>query len=286
MKIYIDGEYLDKDEARVSVYDHGLLYGDGVFEGIRIYGGRVFKLTEHLKRLYDSARAIHLTIPMDLEAMAAAVNETVAVNEKVDGYIRLLVTRGKGNLGLNPFTCERASVIIIVDDIQLYPAACYDEGIAVITASVRRTPAQCLDPRIKSLNYLNNIMAKVEAIHAGCLEALMLNTEGYVAECTGDNVFYIKNQKLMTPDSADGALEGVTRNTVIEAAADIGVPVVCRATTLYDIYTADECFLTGTAAEMIPVVKVDGRAIGDGRPGPLTADLKKAFLDRIKVSLA
>ena len=281
MKIYIDGEYVDKDQARVSVYDHGLLYGDGVFEGIRIYGGRVFKLTEHLKRLYDSARAIHLTIPMDLEAMAAAVNETVAVNEKSDGYIRLLVTRGKGNLGLNPFTCERASVIIIVDDIQLYPQACYDEGIAVITASVRRTPAQCLDPRIKSLNYLNNIMAKVEAIHAGCLEALMLHTEGFVAECTGDNVFYIKNQQLMTPESADGALEGVTRNTVIEAAGDIGVPVVCRATTLYDIYTADECFLTGTAAEMIPVVKVDGRAIGDGRPGPLTADLKKAFLDRI-----
>ena len=281
MKIYIDGEYFDKDQAKVSVYDHGLLYGDGVFEGIRIYGGRVFKLTEHLKRLYDSARAIHLTIPMDLEAMAAAVNETVAVNEKSDGYIRLLVTRGKGNLGLNPFTCERASVIIIVDDIQLYPQACYDEGIAVITASVRRTPAQCLDPRIKSLNYLNNIMAKVEAIHAGCLEALMLNTEGFVAECTGDNVFYVKNQQLMTPESADGALEGVTRNTVIEAAGDIGVPVVCRATTLYDIYTADECFLTGTAAEMIPVVKVDGRAIGDGRPGPLTADLKKAFLGRI-----
>ncbi len=286
MKIYIDGEYFGKDQARVSVYDHGLLYGDGVFEGIRVYGGRVFKLTEHLERLYDSARAIHLTIPMNLEAMTAAVNDTVAVNEKSDGYIRLVVTRGKGNLGLNPFTCERASVIIIVDDIQLYPQACYDEGIAVITASVRRTPAQCLDPRIKSLNYLNNIMAKVEAIHAGCLEALMLNTEGYVAECTGDNVFYIKNQQLMTPESADGALEGVTRNTVIEAAGDIGVPVVCRATTLYDIYTADECFLTGTAAEMIPVVKVDGRPIGDGRPGPLTADLKKAFLDRIKMSLA
>ena len=286
MKIYVDGEYFGKDQARVSVYDHGLLYGDGVFEGIRVYGGRVFKLTEHLERLYDSARAIHLAIPMNLEAMTAAVNDTVAVNEKSDGYIRLVVTRGKGNLGLNPFTCERASVIIIVDDIQLYPQACYDEGIAVITASVRRTPAQCLDPRIKSLNYLNNIMAKVEAIHAGCLEALMLNTEGYVAECTGDNVFYIKNQQLMTPESADGALEGVTRNTVIEAAGDIGVPVVCRATTLYDIYTADECFLTGTAAGMIPVVKVDGRPIGDGRPGPLTADLKKAFLDRIKMSLA
>jgi branched-chain amino acid aminotransferase len=285
MKIYIDGEFYDKDQAKVSVYDHGLLYGDGVFEGLRIYSGKVFKLAEHLKRLYDSARAIHLTLPVTMDEMTAAVLETVTLNEKIDGYIRLVVTRGKGNLGLNPFTCERASVIIIVDDIQLYPAACYEEGIAVITASVRRMPAQCLDPRIKSLNYLNNIMAKVEAIHAGCLEALMLNIEGYVAECTGDNVFYIKNQKLMTPETFHGALEGITRNTVIDAARDIGVTVECRATTLYDIYTADECFLTGTAAEMIPVVKVDGRLIGDGKPGPFTADLKKAFLDRIRSGL-
>lgn len=285
MKIYIDGEFCDKDQAKISVYDHGLLYGDGVFEGLRIYSGKVFKLAEHLNRLYDSARAIHLTVPLAIEEMTAVVLETVALNEKIDGYIRLVVTRGKGNLGLNPFTCERASIIIIVDDIQLYPAACYDEGIAVITASVRRMPAQCLDPRIKSLNYLNNIMAKVEAIHAGCLEALMLNVEGYVAECTGDNVFYIKNQKLMTPETFHGALAGITRDTVIDAARDIGVAVECRATTPYDIYTADECFLTGTAAEMIPVVKVDGRIIGDGKPGPFTADLKKSFLNRIRGGL-
>jgi branched-chain amino acid aminotransferase len=285
MKIFIDGEYFDKDQAKISVYDHGLLYGDGVFEGIRIYGGKVFKLDEHLKRLFDSAKAVHLTIPLTFNDLKAAVIDAVAVNEKTDGYIRLLVTRGVGNLGLNPFTCERASVIIIVDDIQLYPATCYSEGISVITSSVRRMPSQCLDPRIKSLNYLNNIMAKVEAIHAGCLEALMLNTEGFVAECTADNVFYVKNQKLFTPETFHGALEGVTRNTVIEAAGDIGLPVECRATTLYDIYTADECFLTGTGAEMIPVVMVDGRSIGDGKPGRLTSDIKKAFLDRILRSL-
>ncbi len=281
MKIYIDGMYYDKSEAKVSVYDHGLLYGDGVFEGLRIYGGKVFRLKDHLARLYDSAKAIHLTIPMPMEDMAAAVLDAVLANEKTDGYIRLVVTRGVGNLGLNPFSCERASVIIIVDDIQLYPPECYSQGIAVITASVRRVPAQCLDPRIKSLNYLNNIMAKVEAIHAGCLEALMLNTEGYVAECTGDNVFYIKNQRLMTPESTHGALEGITRSTVIEAAGDIGLTVESRATTLYDIYTADECFLTGTAAELIPVVTVDGRTIGEGRPGPVTLDLKAAFARRI-----
>ena len=281
MKIYIDGEYFSKDQAKISVYDHGLLYGDGVFEGLRIYQGKVFKLKEHLLRLYNSAKAIHIHMPMSLEAMAQAVVETVAVNEKQDGYIRLVITRGKGNLGLNPFTCEKASVIIIVDDIQLYPSSCYEQGIAIITASVRRTPSDCLDPRIKSLNYLNNILAKIEAIEAGCLEALMLNRDGYVVECTGDNIFYIRNQKLFTPEASDGALEGITRNTVFEAASDIGIGVEPRATTQYDIYTADECFLTGTAAELIPVVKVDGRLIGDGRPGPITGDLKKAFLSRV-----
>jgi branched-chain amino acid aminotransferase len=278
MKIYIDGAYYDRDKATVSVFDHGLLYGDGVFEGIRIYGGKVFKLDEHLARLYDSAAALYLTIPMTREDMARAVLDTVSANEKRDGYIRLIVTRGRGNLGLNPFTCERASVIIIVDDIQLYPASCYEEGIAVITASVRRTPPDCLDPRIKSLNYLNNIMAKVEAIQAGCLEALMLSREGYVAECTGDNVFFIKGGVLVTPDSAQGALSGITRSTVIDAAGQIGIPVRVACVTQYDLYTADECFLTGTAAELIPVTKIDGRIIGSGKPGPLTADLKRAFL--------
>lgn len=281
MKIYIDGEYYDKDEARISVYDHGLLYGDGVFEGIRIYKGKIFKLDEHLKRLYDSAGAILLTIPMGREDLARAVQTTVELNQKQDGYIRLIITRGKGNLGLNPFTCEKASVIIIVDDIQLYPQACYDEGIAIITASVRRIPPDCLDPKIKSLNYLNNIMAKIEAIQAGCLEALLLNREGYVAECTGDNIFYIKNQVLVTPASSNGALEGITRNTVLDAAGKIGLECCVKSVTAFDLYTADECFLTGTAAELIPVISIDGRTIGTGRPGALTQDLKTAFLARV-----
>jgi branched-chain amino acid aminotransferase len=273
MKIYIDGEYFDKENAMISVYDHGLLYGDGVFEGIRIYQGRVFKLKEHLKRLYDSARAILLDIPMTLDDMEVAVLKTVAMNEKQDGYIRLVVTRGKGNLGLNPFTCEKATVIIIVDDIQLYPQVSYDEGIGIITSSVRRMPPDCLDPKVKSLNYLNNIMAKIEAIKAGCLEALLLNREGYVAECTGDNIFYIKNQVLFTPDTSHGALEGITRNTVLDAAADIGLDVKMKACTVYDLYTADECFLTGTAAELIPVVHIDGRKIGTGKPGDFLCGL-------------
>ena len=281
MKIYINGEYFDKENATISVYDHGLLYGDGVFEGIRIYKGRVFKLKEHLKRLYDSARAILLDIPLSVDDMEVAVLKTVAMNEKQDGYIRLVVTRGKGNLGLNPFTCEKATVIIIVDDIQLYPQVSYDEGIGIITSSVRRMPPDCLDPKVKSLNYLNNIMAKIEAIKAGCMEALLLNREGYVAECTGDNIFYIKNQVLFTPDTSHGALEGITRNTVLDAAADIGLDAKMKACTVYDLYTADECFLTGTAAELIPVVHIDGRKIGTGKPGDLTADLKRAFLVRV-----
>ncbi|MBU1168828.1 MAG: branched-chain-amino-acid transaminase [Proteobacteria bacterium] len=278
MKIYIDGAFYDKDEAKISVYDHGLLYGDGVFEGIRIYKGVVFKLREHLTRLYDSAKAILLTIPMDPEDLARDVLKTVQMNKKHEGYIRLIITRGKGNLGLNPFTCEKATVIIIVDDIQLYPQACYQEGIAIITASVRRMPPDCLDPKIKSLNYLNNIMAKIEAIQAGCLEALLLNREGYVTECTGDNIFYLKNKVLITPESSQGALEGITRNTVLDAAREIGIETGVKAVTVYDLYTADECFLTGTAAELIPVVRIDGRIIGSGTPGPLSLDLKKAFL--------
>jgi branched-chain amino acid aminotransferase len=241
----------------------------------------VFKLGEHLKRLYDSAKAILLDIPMPLPDLAGAVLKTVEMSGKSEGYIRLLVTRGVGNLGLNPFTCEKPTVIIIVDDIQLYPPNCYEEGIAIITSSIRRMPPDSLDPKVKSLNYLNNIMAKIEAITAGCLEALLLNREGYVAECTGDNIFYIKNQILFTPETSHGALEGVTRNTVLEGASDIGVRAVTKPCTVYDLYTADECFLTGTAAELIPVVTIDGRQIGTGKPGDLTADLKKAFLARV-----
>lgn len=279
MNVYIDGEYYDKDKACISVYDHGLLYGDGVFEGLRIYNGRVFKLDEHVDRLYDSANAILLEIPMAKQDMVQAVLDSVARNQKDNGYIRLLITRGKGNLGLNPFTCEKASVIIIVDDIQLYPEKCYQDGIAIMTASVRRMPPDSLDPKIKSLNYLNNIMAKIEAIQSGCLEALMLNRDGYVAECTGDNIFFIRDDVLFTPDSSHGALPGITQSAVLDAAGTIGVKICVKPITLYDLYTADECFLTGTAAELIPVVRIDGRSIGTGAPGPLTGDLKKAFMD-------
>lgn len=281
MKIYIDGNYYNKDDAKISVYDHGLLYGDGIFEGIRIYNGKVFKLEEHIKRLYMSAAAILLDIGITSEEMEKAVEKTVEINEKQNGYIRLVVTRGIGNLGLNPFTCKKASIIIIVDDIQLYPEEHYLNGISILTSSIRRIPADSLDPKIKTLNYLNNILAKVEAIQAGCLEALMLNHAGYVAECTGDNIFYIKDGSLFTPASSDGALKGITRDTVIEAAANIGVKIQEVLTTSYDLYTADECFLTGTAAELIPVVKIDGRKIGTGKPGKITIDLKKAFLDII-----
>ncbi len=281
MKIYIDGDYYAKEDAKISVYDHGLLYGDGVFEGIRIYNGRIFRLKEHIKRLYLSAGAILLDIGMTPDEMAEAIQQTVKANEKTDGYIRLVVTRGVGNLGLNPFTCEKASIIIIVDDIQLYPKEHYENGISIITSSVRRIPPDSLDPRIKSLNYLNNILAKTEAIQAGCLEALMLNQQGYVAECTGDNIFYIKDGTLFTPASFQGALQGITRDVVIEAAESTGIFFQEATTTTYDIYTADECFLTGTAAEMIPVVKVDGRTIGYGKPGRMTLNLKKEFQENI-----
>jgi len=281
MKIYIDGDFYAKEDAKISVYDHGLLYGDGVFEGIRIYNGSIFRLKEHIKRLYLSAGAILLDIGMTPDEMATAVQQTVLANEKQDGYIRLVVTRGVGNLGLNPFTCKKASVIIIVDDIQLYPEEHYENGISIITSSVRRIPPDSLDPRIKSLNYLNNILAKTEAIQAGCLEALMLNQQGYVAECTGDNIFYIKDGTLYTPASSQGALQGITRAVVIEAAEKTGIVFQEAATTTYDIYTADECFLTGTAAEMIPVVTVDGRTIGSGTPGNLTQTLKQAFFKSI-----
>ena len=281
MKIYIDGDFYAKEDAKISVYDHGLLYGDGVFEGIRIYNGNIFRLKEHIERLYLSAGAILLDIGITQNEMAAAVQQTVQANEKKDGYIRLVVTRGVGNLGLNPFTCEKASIIIIVDDIQLYPEEHYENGISIITSSVRRIPPDSLDPRIKSLNYLNNILAKTEAIQAGCLEALMLNHQGYVAECTGDNIFYIKNGTLFTPASSQGALQGITRDVVIDAAETTGISFQETATTTYDIYTSDECFLTGTAAEMIPVVTVDGRTIGNGKPGKVTLDLKKAFIERV-----
>jgi branched-chain amino acid aminotransferase len=277
MKVYIDGNYYEKQEACISVFDHGLLYGDGVFEGIRVYNGRVFKLKEHIVRLYQSAKAILLEIPMTMARMQEQVEEVVRVNKKRDGYIRLVVTRGKGDLGLDPAQCPKASVIIIVDDITLYPPEYYNKGIAIITSSSRRLPVDGLDPRIKSLNYLNNIMAKMEAKQAGCLEAVMLNKEGYVAECTGDNIFIIKEGQLYTPTTYQGALDGITRAAVLELAAGLDIPCHVHALSSYDLYNADECFLTGSGAEVMPVTVIDGRKIGDGKPGVITKKLLEAF---------
>jgi len=281
MKIYIDGKYFEKDEAKISVYDHGLLYGDGIFEGIRIYRGEVFKITEHLERLYMSARAILLEIPIPIDEMEKAVLKTVELNKKEDGYIRLVVTRGKGDLGVSPAKCPRASIIIIVDDIQLYPEEYYKKGISIITASSRRISPDSFDPRIKSLNYLNNIMAKIEASNAGCLEAVMLNRDGHVAECTGDNIFIVRRGELLTPSATDGALDGITKGTVIELAERNSIPVHEKSMAPYDLHTADECFLTGTGAEIIPVVKIDGRQTGSGKPGEVTERLREAFKKEI-----
>lgn len=275
--IYINGEYFSREDAKISVYDHGLLYGDGVFEGMRIYSGKVFALEDHMTRLYESARAIMLDIPIAIDALTTAVNETVAKNGLTEGYIRLVVTRGGNQLGLNPFSCEDPQVIIIADTISLYPEKFYTEGLELITASTIRNHPAALSPRVKSLNYLNNIMAKIEAIRAGCIEAVMLNTKGEVAECTGDNIFIVRGDRLITPPIDAGILEGITRNTVIDLARENGIEVAEEAMTRHDIFVADECFLTGSAAEVIPAVKLDGRVIGDGKPGPMTQKLNAAF---------
>ena len=277
MLIYIDGEFLPKAEAKVSVFDHGLLYGDGVFEGIRSYNGRVFKLDEHLERLYDSAKSIMLQIPISIETMKETVLETLRQNHLTEAYIRLIITRGVGDLGLDPDKCPNPSIIIIADKIVLYPQKFYEDGLEIVTASVRRNYAEAINPRIKSLNYLNNILAKIEGKQAGAEEVLMLNAEGYVVECSGDNIFWIKNETLVTPPVHMGILEGVTRNSVINLARDAGIHVEERVFTRHDLYIADECFLTGTAAEVIPVVKIDRRAIGDGHPGKITQRLISAF---------
>jgi len=276
-QINMNGKMCDKADAKVSVYDHGLLYGDGVFEGIRIYSGKVFRLHEHVERLYESAKHIYLEVPWSRERMIEEVLRTVAVNHKIDGYIRLVVTRGAGTLGLDPGKCSDPQIIIIVDDISLYPAKYYDEGLEVVTASFIRNHPNAMSPRVKSLNYLNNILAKVEAARAGCQEAIMLNHLGEVAECTGDNIFLIKHGLVRTPPSSAGILEGVTRNAVIELAEAAGITVLEVALTRHDVYSADECFLTGTAAEVVPVVKDDGRLIGAGKPGPITRQLRERF---------
>jgi branched-chain amino acid aminotransferase len=284
MKIYIDGKYYNETEAKVSVFDHGLLYGDGIFEGIRAYNGRVFKLKEHIDRLYYSAKAILLNIPMSHAEMTEAVVGACRENGLRDAYIRLVVTRGVGTLGLNPYTCRKPSVIIIADKIQLYPKGQLERGLDIITVPTTRNLQNSLNPAIKSLNYLNNILAKIEANNAGCEEAVMLNAEGFVAECTGDNLFIVKNGKLMTPPLSAGALYGITRQVVMELAAESGIPVSEPNLTRYDLFCANECFLTGTGAEIVPVVKIDGRGIGSGKPGPLTKKLVAKYHSLTKAS--
>jgi branched-chain amino acid aminotransferase len=279
LKIYISGKFYDKQDAKISVYDHGFLYGDGVFEGMRSYGGKVFRLAQHLERLWASAKAIWLTIPMTQEAMAQAVYDTLAINGIRDGYIRLVVTRGAGALGLDPNKCSDPQVVIIADHIQLYPRELYEKGLEIITASTIRNHSAALSPRIKSLNYLNNILAKIEGLQAGCVEALMLNAKGEVAECTGDNIFIVRKGTLMTPPIDAGILEGITRDAVIELAQAAGLPVQQIPLTRHDLFIADECFLTGTAAEIIPVVKLDSRVIGTGQPGPITRQLMQQFAE-------
>lgn len=277
MLIYLDGKFVPKEEAKISVFDHGLLYGDGVFEGIRSYRGRVFRLDEHLERIYDSARAIMLEIPLSISEIEEVLLETLRRNNLHDAYIRLVVTRGVGDLGLDPAKCPKPTVFIITDKITLYPQEHYENGLEIVTVATRRNIPDAINPRIKSLNYLNNILAKLEGKQAGALEALMLNREGYVVECTGDNIFIVKNGALITPPKSVGILEGVTRNAVMELARDMGIGVREETFTLYEVYIADECFLTGTAAEIIPVVKIDQRKIGNGKPGKMTKKLATAF---------
>ena len=275
--IFMNDTLVPEHEAKVSVFDHGLLYCDGVFEGLRSYSGKVFRLADHLDRLYASARAICLEIPLARQAMAKAVVDTLAANSLADGYVRLVVTRGAGSLGLDPAKTSNPQVIVIADTISLYPREYYDRGLRIATAATQRTHSAALSPRIKSLNYLNNIMAKLEGLQAGCVEALMLNHKGEVAECTGDNVFAVRSGRLLTPPPDAGILEGITRNAVMELAGAAGID--CREQTLvrHDLYTAEECFLTGTAAEVIPVVEIDGRKIGTGLPGEITKRLTADF---------
>lgn len=276
-KVYINGKYFDKPDAKISVYDHGLLYGDGVFEGIRIYNGKAFKLKEHVARLFESARHIKLEVPISQEQMIKAINDTIALNDKKDGYIRPIVTRGAGTLGLDPRKTSDPQVIVIVDDITMYPAALYENGMEIATVSTIRNHPNAVNPRVKSLNYLNNILAKIEGIQAGCLESLMLNHKGEIAECSGDNIFLVKNGILRTPPIDAGILEGITRDTVIDLAKKARIPVEEISLTRHDVFVADECFLTGTAAEIIPVTKCDARTIGSGKLGPITKQLRDAF---------
>ncbi|MEO2046254.1 MAG: branched-chain-amino-acid transaminase [Pirellulales bacterium] len=276
-QIYINGQMVPQEKAVISVFDHGLLYGDGVFEGLRSYDGQVFRLQAHVNRLWESAQAICLEIPMTQEEMCEAVCATLRTNQIEDGYVRAIVTRGVGTLGLDPNKCSHPQVIIIADTIELYPQEFYQQGLEIVTSSVSRIPPTSLNPRIKSLNYLNNILAKIEGLQSGCIEALMLNHKGELAECTGDNIFLVQGGKLLTPPLDAGILDGITRQAVIELAREQNIEVLEMSLTQHDVYIAQECFLTGTAAEVIPVVKVDKRQIGTGKPGPITVDLQERF---------
>lgn len=278
--IYIDGQYVGKNDAKISVYDHGLLYGDGVFEGIRSYGGTIFELQAHVRRLFESARAIRLEIPMNPTRMSDAIEQTFKSSGLSDAYFRVIVTRGIGLLGISPWKASNPSVIIIVDQIELYPPELYEKGLELVTCSTFRNHPGALSPRIKSLNYLNNILAKIEALDAGADEGIMLNHGGQVAECTGDNIFTVYDGTLMTPSTEAGILEGVTRDAVLDLARQAGIPTEERTLMRHDLYIADECFLTGTAAEVIPATKIDGRVIGQGKPGPITRQLMCAFRER------
>lgn len=283
MKIYINGKFYEKNEAKISVFDHGLLYGDGVFEGIRSYNRLVFKLKEHIDRLFESAQSIMLKVPLTKEQMGKAVIAALKENNLKDAYIRLVVTRGEGDLGLDPRKCAgRATVIVIADKIVLYPEKYYKEGLKIVTVPTVRNLPEALNPQIKSLNYLNNILAKIEAVNAGCDEAIMLDSLGYVAECTGDNIFITKRNHLYTPPQCMGTLRGITRDAVLEIARKSNIPVHEHVVTRHEVYISDECFLTGTAAEIIPVVIVDGRVIGTGKPGRLTLSLMKKFKELTK----
>ncbi len=281
-KIWLDEKIVDEAEAKISVFDHGLLYGDGIFEGIRFYEGRVFRLREHIDRLFLSAKALLIKMPWTVDQVMDFTLETIRANGLEDGYIRLVVTRGVGDLGLNPYLCKVPSMFIIASGITLYPEEFYENGLEVVTCGTRRPTPASLSPQVKSLNYLNNVMAKVEALKAGAKEGLMLNEQGYVAECTGDNVFVVKNGAVITPPVSDGSLDGITRSVMFELCEKLGVSIKEASLTRYDLYTADESFLTGTAAEVIPMVKLDEREIGDGKPGELTLKLIQGFRELIR----
>ena len=281
--IYLNGEFVEKENAKISVYDHGFLYGDGIFEGIRVYNGNIFRLQEHIERLYESALSIMLVIPMKIEEMMGAVVETVRKNELRDAYIRLVISRGDGDLGLDPRSCKRANIVIIVEQLRLFPQELYETGLKIVTVPTRRNKPDALNPKIKSLNYLNNVMVRMEASMAGVSEALMLNSEGYVTEGSGDNIFLVKKGVIYTPPTYLGALDGITRQAIMDIARELGYVVKEEPFTRHDVYIADEVFLTGTAAEVISVSEVDARVIRDGKPGPVTKQLLEEFRRYVQV---